>query len=138
MRFAAGGHDAPVEPRDRNAIARLRHGVLRLAEKSRVDAAEKFGRTGLRFDCGTVVDVLANRNPLCKLGHRTEMVAVPMRRDQVIDLFEAGSVDRGHHPIRIARRCRPAVARVDQHRLAGGRDKERRVAAFDIEDVNLQ
>ena len=73
-----------------------------------------------------------------ELGHRAEVIAVPVRRDQVVDLREAGILDGGHDALGVARRGRAAVARVDQQRLAGRRDEQRRVAAFDVDDVDVQ
>ena len=64
------------------------------------------------------------------------MVGVPVRDDQVVDGLEAGrrvaalwmrSASRG-----------AGVAAVDQHRLAGRRDDQRRGAALGVDEVDLQ
>ena len=74
------------------------------------------GGTGL--DVGTVVDELADREPARHLRHRAEMVTVVVRRDQVIDAGHAGVARRRDDPVGIPRGARPAVAGVDEQRLA--------------------
>ncbi len=49
-----------------------------------------------------------------------EVIAVPVRGDQVVDLREAGVLDRGHDATGVAHRGRAGVSRVDQQRLADG------------------
>jgi hypothetical protein len=70
-----------------------------------------------------------------ELRHAAEMVAVPMRRDEVVDRGDAGVLHRGHDAIGIPR---PWVAGVDENRFAGRRDEECRVAAFHVDEVHLQ
>ena len=85
-----------------------------------------------------MVDELPDRNARSELGHAAEVIAVPVGGDQVIDAAEAGILDRGHDPVRIPRRRRPAVAGVDQHRLSGRRDEQGGVAALDVDDIDLE
>ena len=44
-----------------------------------------------------------------ELGHRAEVIAVPVRRDQMIDLREAGVLHRGHDASASRRRAAPPL-----------------------------
>ena len=55
------------------------------------------------LDVRAVIDELADRNCGGQLGHAAEMIAVPMRGDQMIDLLQSGVLDRIHDAARIAR-----------------------------------
>jgi hypothetical protein len=79
-----------------------------------------------------------DRDLLRELGQRTEVVAVPMGRDVVIDPGDARVLDRVEDAARIASRGGPAVARVDENGLAGWRHEERGVAALDVDDIDVQ
>ena len=47
-----------------------------------------------------------DRNLLGELGHAAEMIAVAVRDDQMIDLREAGILDRLHDAAGVAHRAR--------------------------------
>ena len=67
-----------------------------------------------------------------------EMVPVPVRRDQMIEMVAARQVLQDmDDPLRVAIvQARPA--RVDQDRLALGRHQQRRRAAHHVDEVDLQ
>ncbi len=69
---------------------------------------------------------------------RAEMIVVPMRRDQMIDLRQTGILDRRHDAIGVARGRRPDIAGIDQHRFARRRHEQRRIAALDVDHVNVE
>ena len=69
---------------------------------------------------------------------RAEVIAVPVRGDQVIDLREAGVLDRRHDALGVSRRRRAAIAGIDEHRLARRRHEQRGVAALDVDDVDVE
>ena len=66
------------------------------------------------------------------------MVAVPVRRDVVIDLREACVLDGFHDPSRIACRRGAPVSSVDEHRFTGGRHEQRRVSTLDVYDIDVE
>jgi len=63
---------------------------------------------------------------------------MPMRDDEMIDLLEAGVFDGVHDAGGVAGRGGSCVTGVDEQRFMGRRDKQRGVAAFDIDDVDVQ
>ena len=91
-----------------------------------------------RLNVPAVIEEVANRDTAGELRHGAHVIAVPVRRDERVDLRDARGLDRGHDALRIAAGGRAAVARVDQHRLAGRSDEQRGVAAFDVEDVDIE
>jgi hypothetical protein len=62
----------------------------------------------------SVVDEMPDRHARRELRHAAKMIAVPMRGDEMIDLRQAGLFGGGHDAIRISRRRRAAIARIDQ------------------------
>jgi len=81
---------------------------------------------------------MANRDARRELGKPAVMIAVPVRDDHVIDLRDA-RIFRGLDDASCVARCtHAAVARVDEQRLARGRYEERRVAPFDVDDIDLE
>ncbi len=81
---------------------------------------------------------LPNRNPGGQLGHATKMVAVIVRRDQLVDLFDASILDRSHDAVGVARCRRAAVACINQQRLAAWRHKQRRVPTLDVDEIDAE
>ena len=76
-------------------------------------------------------------DPPGQLAHPTVVVAVVVGRDQIIDLLQSGLFDRSHDPANIPVGVRPAVAGVDQQRLACRRDEEGRVASLYVDQIDL-
>ena len=66
------------------------------------------------------------------------MIAVPVREDQVIDLRDARVPGGVEDATRVPCRAHAPVPRIDEQRLARGRDDERRVPPFDIDDIDVQ
>ena len=64
-----------------------------------------------------------------------DVIHVVVRGDQVVDLFHAGVGDRGHDPIQVSRTRKP---RVDKGRLARWRHVQRGLAAFDVDDPDVE
>ena len=91
-------HHAPIHAGHRDLIAGLRDGVLRLGVQIAIPALEKriCGRVGLSI--GTVVDELLDGNASGKLSETADVIAVVVRRDQVIDLREARVLACGKNP----------------------------------------
>ena len=136
-RFAVRGDDVDVEPAHRDLVARLEHGVLSLGVERRIDLGEElvggFGRLLVR----TVIHEFADRDALLELGHPAVMIAVPVRDDQAVDLGETGILRGGIDALGIAHRA-VGVAGVDQERFTGRVHEQRRVAAFDVDDIDVQ
>ena len=108
--FARRADDAPVQARNRDLVAGLRDGVLRLAVKRRIRLLQKFVGGGGRLNVRAMVDEIPDRDARRELGHAAKMIAVPVRRDQVVDLREAGVLDGGHDAVGVADRGRAAVS----------------------------
>ena len=111
---------------------------LALADELRIGLLQKVvgGLAGL--DVGAMVDEFADGDLRGELGQAAEVIAVPVRDDQMIDLGEAGVMDGIHDAAGIANGAGRDVARIHEQRLAGGRDEERGVAAFDVDDVDVE
>jgi AAA family ATP:ADP antiporter len=81
---------------------------------------------GLRV--GAVIDELSNRDPIRQRGHAAEVVAVPVRGHEVIDLLEPRIANRCHDAIRVALRCLTGIAGIDEERLSGRSHHQGRLA----------
>src|SRR5258708_40372237 len=55
----------------------------------------------------------------------------------MIDLTKAGVPGGGHDPLRMAHGA-IEISRIDEQRFTRGRDDERRVSAFHVDDVDVQ
>ena len=137
-RLARRGDDAHIETRHRNPVAGFDDSVLCLGVERRVRLRQKRVGSFARLDVGAVIDELANLDLRSQLGHAAEMIAVPMRRDQMIDLLNAGVFHRIENAICVANRPRAVIAGIDQQRLARRRNDQRGVAALDIDDINVE
>ena len=65
------------------------------------------------------------------------MIGMKVRGQKVVDVIGTGGVDGRHDAIRIAPVAR-AVSRVDQHRFAGRCDHQRGLAAFDVDEIDVE
>jgi hypothetical protein len=138
QRRASRGDDAPIEAGDRDLVAGLRDGVLRLFVERRIHLLQEIIRGGRRLDVGAVIDEIADRHPRCQLGHSAEVVAMPVGGDQVIDLREAGVLDGGHDAIGVPGSRRARIPGIDQYRPAGRRHEQRGVSTLDVHDVDVE
>src|SRR5262249_61524587 len=123
---------------DLNAVAWFDDGVFPLPVKLRISRLHELIGSFIRRNIRSMIDEFLDRDARGKLGHSTEMVAVPVRRNQVIDLLDAGIFHRRHDPAGVARCCSTAVAGVDEHGLTGWTDEKCRVTAFNVDDINLE
>jgi len=101
-------------------VAGFDHGVLCLGVERRVGLRKERIGSFARLDIGAMIDELANLDPGSQFRHSAEVITVPMRRDQMIDLLQPGVFDRILDAFRIANRSRAIVARIDQQRFADG------------------
>ena len=104
----------------------------------RVRVFEELVDAGPRLNVRAVIDEVSNRHACRELGEATHVIAVPVGRDEVIDLRDARIARGGHDAAGVARRRRSPVPRVDEQRFAGGRHEQRRVPALDVDDVDVQ
>ena len=65
------------------------------------------------------------------------MVAVVVRDDQIVDPFEARLLHGGGNAIGIAA-VEPGVAGVHQQRFTRRRDEQGRLAAFDVDELDVE
>src|SRR5438067_823687 len=101
----------------------------------RVAGLQELVDRGVGLYVRAVVDEVADWNTRGKFNETAVMVSVPVRDHQMIDLSNAGGTRRRHDAISISRRA-DEISGIDQQRLPGRRHEQRRVATFDIDDVD--
>src|SRR3989442_11509901 len=113
--------------------------MLRLSQKQRVCFLQKVVGQRAGLNVGPVIDELANGNFRSKLRHSPEVVAMPVSRDQMIDSLKSGIFHGSDDTARITgSRSSAGVAGIDEQRFTRRGDEKRRVAAFDIDDVDVK
>ena len=95
-----------------------------------------------------VIDEGADREQLRQLGHAADVVAVEVGDEQVVDPRHTGELRDLEDALWIARPggvaglgIKPAGARkpgVDEQRLPGGRNEQRGLAPFDVDEVDVE
>ena len=128
--------DAHVEALERQPIAGLRHDMPPARAHRLVGLEDRCGAVVARHD-GVVIDEGANRQELGQLGHTAGVIAVEVREQQIVDLRDAGRLGRRGDAPRIAAAV-AGVTGVDQQRLPRRRDDQRRLTAFDVDEVDVQ
>ena len=78
------------------------------------------------------------RHALGQSRHPAEVIAVIVRRDQVVDLLQTRVADGRCNPIRVANGDGSAVPGVHQERLPRRRHEQRRVAPFHVDQVDVE
>ena len=136
--FARGSHDAYIDAAESNLVARFGDCMPGAGVKSRVRILEKVVGCLAGLNVRAVIDELFNRHLCRELRRAAEMIAVPVRDNQMIDLPQAGIFDGSHDAARIAWCGGAGVARVHEERRTGRRHEKRRVAAFNVDDVDVQ
>jgi hypothetical protein len=111
---------------------------FRCRVKLRVCLLEKRVGSLARLSIRAVIDELSNRNLRGKFSQAAEMIAVPVGRNQMIDLASSRVLDRLEDAAGVARRRCPGIPGINEQRLMGRRDEQRGVATFDIDDVDVQ
>ena len=82
-----------------------------------------------------VIDKILDGDAGSKLYHAARMVHVIVRKDQIIDLRDARLPGHSHNAVGIAR---AGPAGIHQQGLAGRGQDQRRLAAFDIDEIDFQ
>ncbi len=135
--LSAGGDDAPVQVLDGDSVARFYDAVRRLGVKSCIPLHDGIDVTA-RLYVGSVIDKLLDRNARRQFGETTDVIAMVVGGDHAIDPRETRSLHGCHDPIRITCGGCTAVPRVDEDRLPGRSHIKLGIAAFDIDDVDVQ
>src|SRR5262249_27326425 len=91
-----------------------------------------------RLNVGSMIDVLTDGYTFREFCHSTEVVAVPMRRDQVVDLLQFGIFCRSHDALGITNRSGSGVPRIDEKRLALRCYEQGCIAALDVDHINVE
>ena len=68
-------------------------------------------------------------------GRPAYVVVVEMRHHHIVDVVEAELFERGDDTARVPP---SGIAGIDQDRFAGRCNEQRRLAAFDVNEINLQ
>ena len=135
---AGRGHDAPIETCNRNLVTGLGDRMLCLRVKLWIGFLQKIVHRLCRLNVAAVVDEFFDRHAGCEFRHTTKVVAVPVGRDEVLDLLQAGILHRSHNASSVSHSRCSAIARINQNRLSGGSDEKCRIPAFDIDDIDIQ
>ena len=138
VRAEAIDQATPVHPFDGYPVPRLCDDMLGAAVKGGIRFLQELIGRSSSLHVGAVVDVLTDGNTLGQLGHRTEVIGVPVRGDEVVNTGEPRVFRGSHHPICISPGRRTAIAGVDEHRLTRRGHEERGVPAFDVDEVDVQ
>src|SRR5437870_2719435 len=85
-----------------------------------------------------MVDEFADADSFRKFGHSAKMIAVPMSRDQMIDLSKVRILRRGHDAICIPRSGSTGISGINEKGFALRRYHKRGVPTLHIDDVNVQ
>src|SRR5213594_2914000 len=136
-RLACGRDNSHIDFVERNRVTPIDDCMLRAAVELWIRLRQE--RVGFRIGSNVraMVDELANRNAVCQSSHPTEVIQMPMSRDQMIDPLDTGILDGSHNSSRIALRS-SNVTGVHHKGLSGWRYEERRIAAFDIDHIDAQ
>ncbi len=127
--LAVGGDHRHRQAGERNRIPGHNHRVLDLAVHLRVHFLEsRHLLSGLR--AGAVIDEMRDRDPGGQFLQAAHMVAVVVGQQQVVDLLHAGRLNGRHDTVGIAA---PGAAGIDEERLAGGGDIQRRVPTLGVD-----
>src|SRR5712691_3145714 len=130
-------HDAPFQTFERNPVAGLDDRAPGPGVESRVLLENQIYLTA-RLYVRSMVDEFLDRNARGELGKSADMIAVEVSGDHVIDLRHPGIPDRGHDAIGVADRGITAVSRVVDDGFAGWRDPQLGIAAFHVDDVDVE
>src|SRR6185437_11897776 len=80
---------------------------------------------------------MADRNELRERFKAAFMVRMPVADDHLVDALQSGALCGGEYALRVAIPV-PGIAGVEEQRFTGGRDEQRRSAAFDVNPVDFQ
>ena len=117
--LAGRRHDPYVDVVRWERVAGFDHRVRGFRVKRRIGLLEERpGRA--RLHGGSVVDEVPDRNAVGERRHGAVVVAVPVRRDEMVDLRDARVPQRVDDPARVALGRRAAVPGVDEQGLAAG------------------
>ena len=133
---AVGGKHRHVQTLDGNGVAGFRQDVLALVALVDVGVVENIGIFAVLV-IGAVVHEVHDRELFGELGHSAHVVGVVVGDHQVIDLLHARGLGRRGDAIGIAVVV-PRPAGIDQHGFTGGRDQQRGLASFDVDEVDFQ
>ncbi len=84
-----------------------------------------------------MIDERADLHQIGELPHPADVVAVVVRDQQIVDLFDAGGLGGALDAVGIAA-LETSPACVDEQGLARWADNQRGLAAFDINEENLE
>ncbi len=82
-----------------------------------------------------MIDEGPDWNAFRQLDQVADVIHVVVRGDQIVDLFHTRVSDRGHDPIQVSR---TRETRVDEGRLARWRHVQGGLAAFNVDDPDVE
>ena len=137
---ARGRDDLDTHAVDRDRVAGLHDRALAFGDgeivlESSLDAGILRVR---RIRIAVIEEAVEVRDGI-RRRRAADMIPVVVRREEVVDLRQAGRAHRRRNPRRVtfARRGR-RTAGIDQQRLSGGRHDQRGAAAFDVDLINAE
>ena len=137
--FTVGGEDDGGEAGDVDGVTGVNDAAGLAFNGFEVGGVVVAGDVGV-FAIGTVVEEFADGDALDEFGDAADVVDMEMGDEEMVDAGDAGvahgGLDAGGVAACIVVRAHRAPAGVDEERRAGGSDKERGLASFDIDGVD--
>ena len=135
---AARRDDRPFQSVDRNPVAWIEDRPGCVGYESRIHIGEERHGVWLALYRRTGVVIRPDRDIRGQFGHAAEVIAMPVRGNEVVDLRQTGILGSFENSPGIAHGVGTAVTGIDEHGFPGGAYKQGRVAAFNIDDVDLK
>jgi hypothetical protein len=136
--LARSADDAHGDARDRHEVPWLHDRPLRSAIKGGIRLLHELVGGRRRLRVRAVVDEVTDGDPPRQRRHPAEVIAVVVRRDQMIDLRQARIRHGRGNPPRVPDGAGAAVPRVNEERFTGWRHEKSGVAPFHVDEVHLQ
>src|SRR5262249_73558 len=130
--FTGRRHHKRVETGKTDLVTGFGHRMFCLVVKLRICVLQKGIGCGSRLSVWPVVDELTDRDSLRQFSHSAEVIAMPMRRYQMINLLQLGILCGCNDAIGIARSGGTGIAGVNEERLALRGHQEGRIPAFHV------
>jgi hypothetical protein len=137
-RLTSGSYDEYIQAGDGNFHARFCYCVIRLGVELWIRLLQEFICCGGGLNVRAMVDERPDPHTRGELRHAAKMIAVPVSRNQVVDLGESCVLDGGHDALRIPDSGCTGISGIDEHGFAGGRHEERGISALHVYDVDVQ
>ena len=111
--------------------------MFRLAVQKRIGLPQECVGCRIGLNVRPMVDEVPDWNTAGDFCHTAKVIQVPVGRDQVIDLAQAGILYCSHDASSVACR-RVQIPCIDENRFPGRSYQQFGATTFDIDDINIQ